>query len=99
MKLAFPRLLFWRCHALHMCLAAFSVSNSSLGCTTQVQLEGGDGGDQTVRLFTTLPGKILLHWGVEGGANYQGGWRLPGGEAWPEGTVKYKDRALQTPWK
>jgi hypothetical protein len=59
--------------------------------------EGGD--NQRVRLSTTLPGKLLLHWGVEGGADYKGGWRLPGTDVWPEGTVQYKDRALQTPWR
>ena len=77
----------------------FTQLKSPIHCIMQFQLENGDGGDQTVRLHTSLPGKILLHWGVEGGANYQGGWRLPGNEAWPEGTVQYKDRALQTPWK
>ena len=64
----------------------------------QVALEE-EGDSQRVRLSSTLPGKLLLHWGVEGGADYQGGWRLPGQAAWPEGTVQYKDRALQTPWK
>ena len=59
--------------------------------------EGGD--NQRVRLSTTLPGKLLLHWGVEGGADYKGGWRLPRTDVWPEGTVQYKDRALQTPWR
>ena len=52
-----------------------------------------------MRLSTKLPGKLLLHWGVEGGADYKGGWRLPGTDVWPEGTVQYKDRALQTPWR
>ena len=64
----------------------------------QVALEE-EGDSQRVRLSSTLPGRLLLHWGVEGGADYQGGWRLPGTNAWPEGTVRYKDRALQTPWK
>ena len=64
----------------------------------QVALEE-EGDSQRVRLSSTLPGRLLLHWGVEGGAEYKGGWRLPGTGAWPEGTVRYKDRALQTPWK
>ena len=29
----------------------------------------------------------------------QGGWRLPGDSCRPEGTVIYKNRALQTPWR
>lgn len=65
----------------------------------QVQVEEGEGGDQKVTFETTLPGRILLHWGVEGGADYKGGWRLPGQHVWPEGTVQYKNRALQTPWR
>ena len=64
----------------------------------QVALEE-EGESQRVRLSTTLPGKLLLHWGVQGGADYQGGWRLPGPDVVPEGTVRYKDRALQTPWR
>lgn len=65
----------------------------------QVRLEEGEGGDQRVRLWTSHPGRLVLHWGVEGGRDYRGGWRLPGREAWPEGTVQYKERALQTPWR
>jgi len=64
-----------------------------------VRLEEGEGGDQRVRLWTTHPGRLVLHWGVEGGRDYRGGWRLPGREAWPEGTVQYKERALQTNWR
>ena len=58
-----------------------------------------EGDSQRVRLTSMLPGRLLLHWGVEGGADYKDGWRLPGTGAWPEGTVRYKDRALQTPWR
>ncbi|KAK9852315.1 hypothetical protein WJX84_008608 [Apatococcus fuscideae] len=65
----------------------------------EVRVEHGDSGDQKVHLHTTLPGKLVLHWGVEGGQDYQGGWRLPGGSARPDGTIQYKDRALQTPWR
>jgi hypothetical protein len=64
-----------------------------------VRLEEGGGGDQRVRLWTSHPGRLVLHWGVEGGADYRGGWRLPGRGAWPDGTVAYKERALQTPWR
>ena len=34
-----------------------------------------------------------------GGLDYQGGWRLPGEEARPQGTVAYQSRALQTPFR
>ena len=44
-------------------------------------------------------GKLVLHWGVEGGKNYKGGWRLPGESVRPEGTLVYKKRALQSPWQ
>ena len=64
----------------------------------QVALEE-EGDSQRVRLTSTLRGRLLLHWGVEGGEDYKSGWRLPGTGTWPEGTVRYKDRALQTPWK
>eukprot|EP00955_Chlamydomonas_euryale_P094251 364840-Chlamydomonas_euryale.AAC.18 len=32
-------------------------------------------------------------------ARGSGGWRLPGGGCRPEGTVQYKDRALQSPFR
>ncbi len=55
-------------------------------------------GDQIIRFSTDLQaGRLLLHWGVEGGKDYKGGWRLP--DSRPEGTVQYKDRALQSPWR
>jgi len=57
------------------------------------------GEEQRVKLTTQYPGKLLLHWGVTGGQDYQGGWRLPGDAALPQGTVAYKNRALQTPFR
>lgn len=55
---------------------------------------------QTIQLTTECPaGRLLLHWGVEGGKDYKGGWRLPPPHVRPEGTVQYKDRALQSPFK
>ncbi len=51
-----------------------------------------------MRVSTTSQGKLLLHWGVEGGRKYKGGWRLPGDSCRPDGTVQYKNRALQTPF-
>ena len=75
-------------------LSAFSA------CCQHVQVALEEEGEtQKVRLSTTLPGKLLLHWGLQGGADYKGGWRLPGPDVVPEGTVRYKDRALQTPWR
>lgn len=57
------------------------------------------GDEQRVRLTAQHPGQLLLHWGVIGGQGYKGGWRLPGDEARPQGTVQYKKRALQTPFR
>jgi alpha-glucan, water dikinase len=62
-------------------------------------VEQQQNGDQLVLLSHDHPGRMLLHWGVEGGRDYKGGWRLPGGSVRPEGTVSYKDRALQTPFR
>ena len=58
-----------------------------------------ENGAQEVVLSTNAPGRLLLHWGVEGGKRYKGGWRLPGDSSRPEGTVEYKKRALQSPFK
>lgn len=68
------------------------------GMCSQVEIEHQASGAQAIRLSTTLQaGRLLLHWGVEGGKDYKGGWRLPGCR--PEGTIQYKDRALQSPFK
>ncbi len=68
--------------------------------STQIIVEDGtEQGLQRIILTTNMPGKLLLHWGVEGGEGYKEGWRLPGERSWPDGTVMYKDRALQTPFK
>ncbi|GMH39379.1 hypothetical protein BSKO_07277 [Bryopsis sp. KO-2023] len=57
------------------------------------------GQSQHINLVTDHPSpNLILHWGVEGGKGYKGGWRLPGRQCRPDGTVKYKSRALQTPW-
>ena len=68
------------------------------GSTVNVRVEVSPEGDQTVDVTTGLSGRLLLHWGVEGGAGYKGGWRLPPQRCRPEGTVQYKQRALQTPF-
>ena len=66
---------------------------------TQATVEQKADGAQTVSLTTTLQaGRLLLHWGLEGGKDYQGGWRLPS-TCRPPGTKQYKDRALQSPFK
>ena len=62
----------------------------------QVDVEE-EGDQQRVHVRVQYPGRLLLHWGVEGGAGYEGGWRLPGDGARPPSTVAYKNRALQTP--
>lgn len=61
----------------------------------------GQQGGKTIQLRTNYPGKLLLHWGVQGGNKNkkQTGWWLPSEHAWPEDTCRYKKRALQTPWK
>ncbi len=65
----------------------------------QVDVYESEGG-QLITLTTNVEaGRLLLHWGVEGGKNYKGGWRLPDGSCWPDGTKQYKDRALQTPFR
>ncbi|KAG1681344.1 hypothetical protein FOA52_007392 [Chlamydomonas sp. UWO 241] len=70
------------------------------GANVWLTLGTTDSGDQSLRMVTDLDaGKLLLHWGVEGGKDYKGGWRLPGDGVRPAGTVAYKDRALQSPWK
>lgn len=55
-------------------------------------------GDQTVYIETDYPSaNLILHWGVQGGRSYTGGWRLP--DHRPKDTIQYKDRALQTSFK
>ena len=57
-----------------------------------------ENGSQRVHLRTRHPSDaLILHWGVQGGRNYRGGWRLP--EQRPPGTEQYKERALQTQWQ
>lgn len=51
-----------------------------------------DDGAQEISFWSDVPGRLILHWGVVGGPNYQGGWRLPPESLWPEGTVNYKAR-------
>jgi hypothetical protein len=73
-------------------------SDIHLFCSSQLKVDTASNGDQKLHLTTNLQaGRLLLHWGVEGGKDYKGGWRLPA--ARPEGTMQYKDRALQTPFR
>lgn len=56
--------------------------------------------EQEIHLETNYASpSLILHWGLVGGKNYKGGWRLPGKKSRPEGTVQYKNRALQTTFK
>ena len=57
------------------------------------------GDEQRVSVATNRQGRLVLHWGVEGGRGYKGGWRLPDERCRPEGTVMYKNRALKTPFR
>jgi hypothetical protein len=74
---------------------------STLARTPLTQVEvSAEGDTQVIRATTDLEaGRLLLHWGVEGGKDYKGGWRLPAEDCRPEGTRQYKDRALQTPFR
>ncbi len=65
----------------------------------QVRVTEHSDGSQTIHVTTGQQGaRLLLHWGVEGGKDYKGGWRLPGAAFRPPGTQQYKDRALQSPF-
>ncbi|KAL4448876.1 hypothetical protein ABPG77_007593 [Micractinium sp. CCAP 211/92] len=68
------------------------------GATVIVQVFTSEN-EQRVSIATNREGRLLLHWGVEGGKGYKGGWRLPDERCRPEGTVMYKNRALQTPFR
>jgi alpha-glucan, water dikinase len=68
------------------------------GSNVNISINSLDNGLQEIIITTDLGGRPLLHWGVEGGSNYKGGWRLPK-DGRPDGTVEYKKRALQTPIK
>lgn len=69
------------------------------GFQLDVKITASGDGTQEAVLSTNAPGRLLLHWGVEGGKGYKGGWRLPGDSSRPEDTIEYKKRALQTPFK
>jgi hypothetical protein len=74
----------------------FMYGKGAFELTIMVREKGN--GDQAVRLETQHPSNnLILHWGVQGGRNYKGGWRLPGQR--PKDTVQYKERALQTLWQ
>lgn len=68
------------------------------GGTVTVQVAINEQGEQRITVSTNRQGRLLLHWGVEGGRGYKGGWRLPAEHCRPEGTLMYKQRALQTPF-
>lgn len=90
--------------------AAAPVAEPAAAGAWERQLPLGEGGivtinvetdgraDQKVVVSTNRQGRLVLHWGVEGGKGYKGGWRLPGDKCRPEGTMLYKNRALQTPF-
>jgi hypothetical protein len=80
----------------HACAPRSCVTDANMDLQVTVQSTGDE---QRVRLTAQHPGRLLLHWGVIGGQGYKEGWRLPGDAARPEGTVAYKNRALQTPFR
>ncbi|KAK9809702.1 hypothetical protein WJX73_007079 [Symbiochloris irregularis] len=70
------------------------------GSSVSFEVQETEQGDQVITLRTSVPGKLVLHWGVEGGDfSHKSGWVLPPDSCRPEGTVQYKKRALQTPFK
>ena len=76
---------------------AFELSDGSI---LLVKLQLASDGSQNIHILSNLPGRILLHWGVRGGERGQRkGWRIPSKESWPNETLEYKRRALQTPFK
>ena len=62
-----------------------------------MEVREGEDGTQQIQLETQMEGKLILHWGVE--RQDKDGWALPNDGCWPPGTVAYKKRALQTPWR
>lgn len=65
------------------------------GRRIEIAVVQSDDGAQEIKFWTDLPGRLILHWGVVGGPNYTGGWRLPPENVWPEGTVNYKVRVYK----
>ena len=77
----------------------YEVSNQKYSIHVETIGETGDGsatGDRTVVVTTDIPGRLILHWGLESGDG--GSWKLPSSRNWPENTIEYKRRALQTPF-
>lgn len=71
----------------------YQVDKSTISVETQIT----DGtSDRIVVVETNLRGSLVLHWGLE--STDGGSWKLPPKNSWPEGTVEYKRRALQTPF-
>jgi len=70
----------------------------SQNATVSVVVSEGANGSQHIRISSDIPGRLLLHWGIEGGQTQKSGWHLPSNASRPEGTIEYKKRALQTPF-
>lgn len=86
-------------HAIHL-PCPVSCCSCSCSCCHQIDVAMDDANTQIITIKTGVEaGRLLLHWGVEGGKNYKGGWRLPDNPCRPDGTQQYKDRALQTPFR
>ena len=83
----------------------YQVENNKYTINVETALDSRDGSAsgkgegearRTVVVTTDIPGRLVLHWGLESADG--GSWKLPSSETWPEGTVEYKRRALQTPF-
>ena len=48
----------------------------------------------SVIFISNIPGNLILHWGVAVKSPYE--WTLPPNSIWPEGTIAFDDKAVQT---
>lgn len=70
------------------------------GSVVNVFVSEVNDGSQEIEIYCNLPGRLLLHWGIERGSNgNKKGWSIPSKDVWPVETLEYKRRALQTPFQ
>ncbi|KAK9862667.1 hypothetical protein WJX84_011161 [Apatococcus fuscideae] len=92
------------CHAGRSCPGRFSSGALRTRRHIVVHAAAASSASKTFKRQYPLGKQNQLEVEVEQGEagdqkDYQGGWRLPGSTARPDGTTQYKDRALQTPWR
>lgn len=84
----------------HLYARQYKVENNKYTINVETVMgstsRGGDQAGRAVVVTTDIPGRLLLHWGLESADG--GSWKLPPSASWPEGTSEYKRRALQTPF-